>query len=301
MRLTWIVTLAFCVAGGYATGCAQGDDNIGGGVGGVGGVAAFGGGGAGGGTDGGGFGGFGNTGGGGSAGAAGAGATGGTAGGTGATGGTAGGTGATGGTTGCTPPVPSGQCDTWPQCGCNAGQACDVGNVTTGATQCVPDGTVQPYKKCGQNQFCVAGYACVGSACKQYCNTKADCPKGNCFQVMYDDNGTSKPVPEMKVCSAACKLENPAADCGAGLGCYPDNATPVGTDCAAAGTATGPGGCTGTPQNDPTKCAPGYACLQTGDCRKWCRVGFSTDCPSGTCTGFGTPFFVDGLEYGVCP
>jgi hypothetical protein len=39
-----------------------------------------------------------------------------------------------------------------------------------------------------------------------------------------------------------------------------------------------------------------------GDCRKWCRTGFSTDCPNaGACTGFQTPLFVDGLEYGVCP
>ena len=49
--------------------------------------------------------------------------------------------------------------------------------------------------------------------------------------------------------------------------------------------------------------APGYACLTSGDCKHWCRVGFS-DCGAGkTCTGFSAPnqLFVDGLEYGVCP
>lgn len=231
---------------------------------------------------------------GGSAGTAGAGATGGSAG--------AGGGGGAGGS-GCTPPIPGGACDTFPQCGCASGQRCTVTNVQ-GITSCVPDGTAGPYQACSTSVQCQAGAECVGGACKPFCDLDTDCPGSlrRCLQVQYDNAGTSTPIPGMKVCSSGCALEAPSTLCGSGLGCYPDDQTPVGTDCATAGTGVGAQACcvdSGCAQLDSTMCAPGYACLQSGECRKWCRVGFS-DCPSSACSGFTTPLIVGGTEYGVC-
>jgi hypothetical protein len=317
-----LLLLVLGLASGGLVACAQSESVTGGGagqagggaVGGFGGFGGFGGdGGPSGGNAGvpsGGIGGAtGGTGGGQTGGAAGAGgATGGTAG-TGATGGTStGGTGgtATGGTGGgnCTPPVPGGQCDTFPQCGCGAGLACQVTTLATGSTQCVGAGQGKPYNPCTAPYDCVAGYACVGSACKAFCEKDPDCTStgGACIQVQYDDgSGVSKPVPQMKVCTKKCLLQNPSADCGPSLGCYLDTSVnPYRTDCAAAGTATGAGACSST---TTTVCAPGYVCLTSGDCRKWCRVGFTTDCPTGkVCQGFAAPnqVFVDAVEYGVC-
>ena len=291
MRLIYVGVISMAAAVQLA-GCAKGDDAVGGSggggaVGGFGGFGAADGGGAVGGTDGGGTGGFD-----GFAGTAGTGNTGNT-----------GGSGATGGGS-CTPPVSGGTCDTFPQCGCAAGQACDV-VALTGVTGCVTEGTVQPYAKCdGSSAFCTAGYACVGTACKQFCEQNTDCTSGSCINVV-DSN--QQPIPGMKVCRAGCALENPGAVCGAGLGCYANNDTPPVTDCAKAGTGTGAGDCSGATEVDPTLCKPSYGCVlpdpnsnATGDCRKWCRVGFTTDCPGLTCKGFNPPFFVDGLEYGVC-
>jgi hypothetical protein len=248
----------------------------------------------------------------------GVGASGGAAGGTGgvgASGGAGGGTGGVGGGTGgvggtnCTPPVPGGACDTAPQCGCPAGQRCTVQN-TQGISSCVPDGTTQQYQSCSTGTECVAGTECVGSACKPFCNTTADCPGTlrECVQVTYTPTGgTPTPIPGFMICSSGCALEAPQALCGPGLGCYATSDPPTATDCAAAGTGVGVDACCVTPPcNDPdpmdgTKCAPAHVCLTTGDCRKWCRVGFPGDCPSGTCTGFTTPYLVNGTQYGVCP
>ena len=285
-----------------AQGCATADDNVGtGGLGGFGTGGSAAGGSAGSGNFGN-AGGFGNV-----AGSGNAGGTG-NVGGTGNAGGSGnvGGVGASGGTGGgtCTPPVAGGTCDTVPQCGCQPGQACTV-TSTTGTTGCITAGTQGPFTACTANGACQAGYACIGGACKPLCETQADCklsPNAKCRQVMYDNAGTSTPIPKMLFCSAACALENPAS-CGTGLACLEDGQNPAGTDCATStGTATGKGGCQKSPNPDPRLCAPGYACLTNGDCAKWCRVGKTGDCSSGTCAGFAAPnqLFVYGQEYGVC-
>lgn len=242
-------------------------------------------------------------------------ATGGTGGGTGGAAGTAtGGTGgtptggsggATGGTGGgtCTPPVAGGLCDTLPQCGCPNGQACDVVTVA-GITQCVIAGTVPPYGACdGTNTKCQAGYACVGGACKAFCDTASTCSGGDCLQVTYDNAGTPTNIPEMKICSKPCALENPGAACGATLGCYLTDQAAGKTDCATAGTGIGAVNCTAVPATPASTCAPGYVCLTSGECRKWCRVGVANDCAAGKlCTGFAAPnqIFIGATEYGVC-
>ncbi len=223
----------------------------------------------------------------------------------GGTGGTAGTGGGSGGGASCSPPSGS-PCDTFPQCNCEAGLACDVVDET-GATDCVAPGTIEAFRTCSGPSTCAAGLGCVGGVCKPHCESGGDCSPGKCIQVEAPGGG---PIPGFKVCTAGCSLTTPALLCGSGLGCFPDETTPTGTDCAPAGTGTGVDGCTSSAGSaDPTACAPGYACVAGAtatnwDCRKWCRVGFATDCPAaGVCAGFppGSELFFDGLEYGVCP
>jgi hypothetical protein len=308
MRLLFVVV--GCSTLGAALGCAQSEPVTGGsGLGGfVSDAGATGGVGGAVGGAGGAFGGAGGvTGGAGGAVAGAGGATGGAGGTTGGSGGLGGGTGATGGATGgsgggaCTPPVAGGQCDTWPQCGCTGTQACGV-TTQTGVTSCSAAGVVTPYNQCTNLGDCTKGHACVGSACKQYCETNTDCAStgGTCFPLQYSSGGTSLPIPGMKVCSKKCELHNPSAACGPGLTCYPDTqAVPAKTDCAKAGTSTAPGACL----TDPTACSPGYACLSSGDCKKWCRVSVPSDCGTGkTCQGWAPPndIIIDGVTYGIC-
>lgn len=226
-------------------------------------------------------------------------AAGGTGAGTGGTGATGGGA---GGTT-CTPPVAGGLCDTFPQCGCPNGQACDVIQFGSGITQCVQAGNVPPYNACnGSTTKCQAGYACIGGACKSFCETVTGCSAtgGDCLQVTNID---STPVPQMKICSKKCLLENPSADCGPTLSCWLTDPVAGKTDCTTGGTGIGAVNCT-----DNTTCAPAHVCLKNvgrtvGQCWKWCRVGVTVDCPVGkACTAWEPPdqVFVGTTQYGVC-
>ena len=280
------------------------------GVGGVGATGGTGGTGETGGT--GGTGGTGATGGTGGTGATGGtggtGATGGT-GGTGATGGT-GGTGATGGTGGtgggaCTPPV-SGPCDTIPQCGCAANQACDV-ITTDGATACFATSNLAVSAACPGTSGgeCVPGAACVFGGCKKYCNTAADCStNADCFQVNYaDTNGDSQPVPQMKVCTDNCEPWNPAGTCGGGMACEPWSGlgvNPGASLCADTGTVN-----SFTCSAANPFCSPGYACLSDNFCYEWCRVN-GNDCSGGyTCYGLedsqgNQGLYVGTTEIGIC-
>lgn len=283
MRL--LVVVVGCWSLLSSTGCAQAESVGGGGVGAVdGSVGGSGGSGAGG------------AGGSATGGAGGVGGSGGsTTGGAGGSGGSGGG--GTGGSGTCTPPVTGGQCDTSPQCGCTGAQACQV-TSEAGTTQCVAAGSTQPYYACTYSTDCTKGYACVGGACKLYCESNADCSatSGVCNQVMKSPGNT--PIPGWKICSKKCELHNPASACGPLLTCVPmTKTTPPSSDCGKAGTATTAGACL----NDTTACAPGYACLTNGDCRKWCRVLFN-DCGGKTCQGFstGNEIVIDGITYGVC-
>ncbi len=287
---------AYGGAGGTTTGGAAGTGAGGTGAGGSTGGTGAGGTGAGGSTGGTGAGGAtGGTGAGGSTGGTGAG---GSTGGTGA-GGSTGGTGAGGSGGGnCTPPVSGGTCDTAPQCGCTNGQACVVTNPTTGVTGCANPGNVQPNQNCSSGT-CTAGYECVGSACKKYCASAADCGGQDCIQVTYTPSGGSPTnIPGMMVCTSGCKLENPGTVCGSGLTCYQSSQTSSATDCGPAGTGTGANGCSAA---NPTACAPGYLCVYDSSnnysCAHWCRLGVNSDCPAGTGTCADV---ISDPTYGVC-
>jgi len=49
-------------------------------------------------------------------------------------------------------------------------------------------------------------------------------------------------------------------------------------------------------------CAPGYYCITSGECAKWCRVGHNEDCTNSyTCQAFvNGQARINGVPYGVC-
>jgi hypothetical protein len=202
--------------------------------------------------------------------------------------------GGTGGTSTCSPPI-SGTCDDFPQCGCSAGKNCDVTDLA-GTTSCVNAGGIAAYGHCTDIGQCGAGYSCVGQVCKPFCTTSNDCPGVNdgaqCIQVTYDDNGTTKPIPGMYTCTAACDPLQ-TNSCGGGAGCFLAGGT---ADCVPAGLGVGVGACA----SDPFACAPGYVCLSDDSCRKWCRVGLN-DCTSGqSCVQLSGPVTYKGYTWGTC-
>ena len=189
-------------------------------------------------------------------------------------------------------------CDIFPQCGCAAGQNCNVSTVA-GATKCYTAGTVGTHEKCTGNGQCDKGLQCVANVCVPFCKSDADCPMADarCRTAQYDNAGTPTDIPGYDICLAQCDPMNPAATCGANTTCffpYTDDTT----QCALAGTSKSTGGCA----SDTFACAPGYICVNSGDCLKWCRVGFASDCTGtgGSCTPFTTPPMRSGIEYGVC-
>lgn len=197
--------------------------------------------------------------------------------------------------TACTPP--SGVvCTTFPQCGCASGTNCDVTDYSTGKTSCVMAGSKTPHQRCNALGECARGTTCVYDVCMPFCGAAGDCSAtAQCRAVQYVEGSVTKDVPGMKVCMEGCDPLNPSKLCGAATTCL--FSSPTTTTCAAAGLSTTAGSCA----SDPFTCAPGYVCVNTGDCKRWCRVGFTGDCPGGkTCGLLSTKPKIGGIEYGVC-
>ncbi len=199
----------------------------------------------------------------------------------------------------CTPP--SGvACTTIPQCGCPSGTNCDV-TSTTGKTSCVAAGSKGLHQPCSALGQCAKGLSCVFDVCVPFCATAADCaassPSSECRPVRYDDGGVVTDIPGFRVCQAQCDPMNPTKACGASATCIFVDSAVGKTACAAAASGTTAGSCAA----EPFSCMPGYTCVGTGDCMRFCRVGFSGDCPGGkACLSFTDHPKIGAIEYGVC-
>ena len=204
----------------------------------------------------------------------------------------------TGGT--CSPPAGS-TCGLFPQCGCTDKQNCNV-TATTGKTSCVAAGSAGLHETCTGTGLCQKGMQCIANVCLPFCKTDSDCTipgSPRCKNAQYVPTGSTSAadVPGLKLCLAQCDVLNPTTVCGANKSCFFPYLSDDTTECAAAGTSTVKGGCA----SNSFACAPGHICVNTGDCFKWCRIGFPSDCPTGrTCTGFMTPIMKSSVEYGVC-
>ncbi len=200
--------------------------------------------------------------------------------------------------TGCKP-ADGAACTFAPQCGCGTGLNCDVTSVD-GSASCVPAGAKTLGQSCKDLGECAKGLTCVFGACQAFCASPSDCPKAGsaCLPVLYYDSTTktTKAIPGFTDCAAPCDPLAPSKVCGAGPNCLFADATH--TTCAGGGTGVGASACSST---NPFSCAPGYLCLSTNECRRWCRIGFSGDCPSGkTCGALTDHPKLSGVEYGVC-
>lgn len=198
----------------------------------------------------------------------------------------------------CKPP--SGvACTTFPQCGCTGSTNCDVPAVD-GVTSCVPAGAKTQNQRCTGLGQCALGFSCVYDVCMPFCSSSSDCSgpgAPTCRNAQYVDSVTkaTKDIPGLRVCMQQCDPINPSKVCGASTTCLFSSSTA--TTCAAAATSTTAASCA----SDGFACAPGYVCVGAGDCRRWCRIGFAGDCPSGkTCGKLATAPTIATIEYGVC-
>lgn len=203
----------------------------------------------------------------------------------------------------CTPPTPDGACDTFPQCGCDIGQKCDILDLMTGRTSCTAEGTSLPFQACSTFSPCAAGSFCLGGSCRPFCDTDNDCAGlgQECQDIEASFGGTPLTVPGARVCTAGCDPREPELVCGAALGCLLLNSGS--TDCFAVGSGVGVGACAGGGTLD---CAPGYQCVANGssqDCLRWCRTNNPNDCDMTAgeiCGPLAMPPTFMGDTLGVC-
>lgn len=202
----------------------------------------------------------------------------------------------------CTNAPAGSACGVSPQCGCAADATCDVVD-SAGSTACVTAGRFSRGAPCTSTVGCAQGLTCVFGTCHAFCaepgKACASPGTGACVQV----NGTGgQAIPGFAVCRTACDLRDPSSCTGtnaAGTGvCMTDDEG--GTDCYVGGTKKLNETCAVAED-----CGPALVCVagsgNTGQCKRWCRVG-TTDCGTGvTCRSFAPKVTVSGVEYGVCP
>ncbi len=227
----------------------------------------------------------------------------------GGTGGMVGAGGAGGAPPNCDRPTP-GPCAILSQCGCNAGEMCIVANTTTGATACVSEGNTDPYSHCDDSTDCQAGHGCVAGVCKAFCDmdetpTCDQGPYASCDPVTVNGEDVS----DYAVCLRTCDpLDSTRSDatyeaCGPGVNCLPG---PSGVSSCVASTSNGTQGssCEDSGGNaNPTRCAPGFACVTVDSdstCKRQCEPGV-TDCGIGfSCLSYEPNLGAASRSIGYC-
>jgi hypothetical protein len=199
---------------------------------------------------------------------------------------------------GCKRVGPSNVCGLDPQCGCGAGQTCDVDfQALDGTTSCVPaTGSGGIKAPCATTKDCSAGLTCVFKTCRPYCESDGVLCGKSGTNVCAQLNDGQTPIPNLKVCRLDCSLDDANACGGNGVGCiYLDQKDR--TDCYPVGTSS-------TCSANQGFCAPGYNCVILNGtqyaCKPWCRVGGSTCTGGTTCQGFNPAVEVGGQTWGVC-
>jgi hypothetical protein len=177
----------------------------------------------------------------------------------------------------CEPSIKGAKCDLVSQCGCDAGEKCELKAApgTTSLTPtCVADlGTSAPYGDCDGDTDCPAQYVCIEPGlCIPYCNMEADCGKAvksKCDTVV---DTVGKVIAGVHICAAVCSKDT---DCLSNdMFCNPTDNTCV--------AKPKPGGAC----NDTSGCAGAAKCITegtatTGICHDPCTKGI--DCNSGCC------------------
>ncbi len=175
------------------------------------------------------------------------------------------------------------------------------GSAAEAITDCTPAGVAAINRTCSSTALCAPGGFCSENAlCKKYCRIgTADCGAALC--VPFDAHPNVKGV-EYGFCGDACNPIAPSAVCGPTNNCFLERVTtssPWYTTCVPAGS-----GAAGASCDEPFACSPGFNCVHYSSsdiCRKFCRVGTATDCPSGfTCSEYEPQVTVGGVEYGFC-
>ncbi|HLU67158.1 MAG TPA: hypothetical protein VKZ63_12830 [Kofleriaceae bacterium] len=236
-----------------------------------------------------------------------------------------------GGTGGSGAACPGEPCDLYNQCGCSAGEACDLDNsqLATGATECRPiEAGGQSQSNCTRDEQCAAGYGCFGNPgqCRKFCEGDRDCGRGYCMiQIVYDAGGGDwQPVPDATVCTKSCKPESATGSgcpqdpqLGCGFGYRDPNGQPGSgdefwyTDCRPVGSGGDAADCSA---NGDADCLPGFGCFPItytddsvrDECRQICvwavgGVEGEQACAVGTCHQFGGGgLFIGDTEYGLC-
>lgn len=206
----------------------------------------------------------------------------------------------------CVAPAGLGPCDTFPQCGCAAGQNCVSLGGQTGETTCITaTGSSPSYGACTGPADCAIGYACVGGLCKEFCNNGTDCPLGGiCVAV---SEGDKPPIPGLLVCSRPCAPWNPEssaggrAPCGPGVACVAADPTKGygEADCVASQGKAESAACVEPSLAHPFyDCGPGLLCADHV-CHRYCRQSVPADC-AGVCLGFNPPAKVGADMVGIC-
>jgi hypothetical protein len=207
---------------------------------------------------------------------------------------------------------PAEPCSLYEQCGCDAGEACDLDTTAfsegRGACrQADASGTADAY--CTATTDCAVGYSCLGGQCRNLCDDEDDCDGNRCnIRVRYTAGGTTAYVPGVQACAKVCDIADETPDgCPDGMACrFMKDAAGYYSDCDRA-TAGGVSGTTCTAGG--IECAPGHGCFTISagvlECREMCAVTINgspaaDSCSTGTCTALSAGMQIGTTNYGYC-
>ena len=177
-------------------------------------------------------------------------------------------------------------CEIGSETDCSSGQGCYL--VSDSSTNCLPAGDGTEGSVCEHANGCLPGLACVVSGdsanglCQRICceGDSSQCGSGSyCLEFSSRTDGAG-------ACSISC---DPLAGTGCPAG-YACQVYTMGVDCGPAGT-----GVQGSPCNNSSDCAAGFACLDAdgaGECLAYCDG--TCDDPTLTCNP------ITGFEIGAC-